>query len=79
LFDTYGDVSPKELKQLRDQVETMVFDPSEPVDTIFAEIEDLETIAEMAENPFNEMQKIDMAYFILQNCKRFNSGLKKMG
>ena len=58
-------------------METVVFDPSESVDTFFAEIEDLETIAEMAENAFNETQKIDMAYLILQNCKRFNSGLKK--
>ena len=77
LFNTYGDVSPLELKQLRDQVEAMVFDPTEPVNTIFVEIDDLDTIAEMAENPFNESQKIDMAYLILQNCKRFTSGLKK--
>ena len=55
----------------------MIFDPSEPVDTVFAEIEDLETIAALAENPFQEMQKIDMAYLILQSCKRFTSGLKK--
>ena len=77
LFDTYGDVSPRELQQLRNQVENIVFDPSEPVDTIFSEIEDLETIAEIAENPLSERQKIDMAYLILQNCKRFSNGLKK--
>jgi len=77
VFDAYGDIAPKELKQLRDQVENMIFDPSEPVDTVFAEIEDLETIAALADNPFQEMQKIDMAYLILQSCKRFTSGLKK--
>ena len=54
LFDTFGDITPKEFKQLRDQVESMIFDPTEPVDTIFAEIEDLENIADMAENPMRE-------------------------
>ena len=77
LFDTFGDITPKEFKQLRDQVESMTFDPTEPVDTIFAEIEDLENIADMAENPMRERQKIDMAYLILQNCKKFNSSLTK--
>ena len=77
LFDTFGDITPKEFKQLRDQVESMIFDPSEPVDTIFAEIEDLENIADMAENPMRERQKIDMAYLVLQNSKKFNSSLTK--
>ena len=77
MFDAYGDIAPKELKQLRDQVENMVFDPTEPVDTVFAEIEDLETIAALAENPFQARQKIDMAYLILQSSKRFTPGLKK--
>ena len=77
LFDTYGDVSPRELQQLRNQVENIVFDPSEPVDTIFSEIEDLDTIAQIAENPLSERQKIEMAYLILQNSKKFTNGLKK--
>ena len=77
LFETFGDVTPKEFKQLRDQVESMVFDPTEPVDTIFSEIEDLENIADMADNPMRERQKIDMAYLIIQNSKKFNSSLTK--
>ena len=77
LFETYGDISPRELQQLRNQVETLVFDPTEPVDSVFSEIEDLDTIASMANNPMTEKQKMDMAYLILQNTKRFSTGLKK--
>ena len=67
----------EELKQLRDQVESMVFDPTELVDTVFAEIQDLERIAQMANNPIPERQKIDMAYLIFQNARKFTSSLKK--
>ena len=77
LFDTYGDVSPQELRMLTSQVEALTFPPNEPVDTIFAEIDELGTIAELAKAPMSEQQKINMGYLLLQNTQVYTNGLNK--
>ena len=77
LFETYSNVSPKELSSLKHQVESMIYDPTEPIDTVFTEIDDLSNIAESVNKPIPEDQKIDMAYITLQNTKKFTSGLRK--
>ena len=75
LFETYGDVSPQELMSLRSQIENMTFDPTEPVDAIFTEIEDFADIADTINDPISTIQKCKLAYVVLQNTKRFKSGL----
>lgn len=77
LFETYGDVTPQELRHLTTQVESMSFPPNEPVDTIFTEIDDLGTIAELARAPMTEQQKINMAYLLLQNAQVYSTALNK--
>ena len=77
LFDTYGDVTIQELTELKNQVENLTFNPREPIDNVFTEIEDLADIADIAKSPLTEQQKIDFAYLILQQTNKFNSGLKK--
>ena len=77
LFETYGDVSPQELMGLRSQIENMTFDPTEPVDAIFTEIEDFADIAETINDPISTVQKCKLAYVVLQNTKRFKSGLRE--
>ena len=77
MFATYGYVSPQELRMLTAQVEAMNFQPNEPVDTIFAEIDDLSTIAELAKAPMSEQQKINMGYLLLQNVQVYNTSLTK--
>ena len=62
LFQTYGDVTPQDLRELTARVENITLPPEEPVDTIFAEIDDLATIADFANAPISEHQKINMAY-----------------
>ena len=77
LFDTYGDVSPQELRMLTSQVEALTFPPNEPVDTIFAEIDELGTIAELAQAPISDQQKINMGYLLLQNAQIYSNALNK--
>ena len=77
LFDTYGDVSPQELQMLTKQVESLTFPANEPVDTIFSEIDDLATIAELAHAPMSAQQKINMGYILLQNAQIYNNALTK--
>ena len=77
LFETYGDVSPQELMGLRSQIENMTFDPTEPVDAVFTEIEDFADIAESIDDPITTVQKCKLAYVVLQNTKKFKSGLRE--
>jgi len=77
LFDTYGDVSPQELRMLKAQVESLNFPPNEPVDTIFTEIDELATISELARAPMSEQQKIHMGYLLLQNTQVYTNALTK--
>ena len=51
LFETYGDVTPQDLHELTLRVEILTYPPSESVDTIFSEIDDLASIAEIARSP----------------------------
>ena len=75
LFTNYGDISSTELRTLTDQVQNMQFYPQEPVHTIFIEIDDLATIAEMAEATLTQLQKINMARLLFQKTQAFNRGL----
>ena len=77
LFETYGDVNPQELMSLRSEIEHMTFDPKEPVNAIFTEIEDFADIAEAINDPISTVQKCKLAYVVLQNTKRFKSGLRE--
>lgn len=77
LFDTYGDVSPQEFLTLCHQLETMTFDPQDPVDVIFTEIDNPAGIAAAIGDPLTDVQQTKIGDFVLQNTKRFSSGLKK--
>ena len=77
LFETYGDVTPQDLRELTLRVENLAYPPSKPVDTIFSEIEDLAAIAEIANSPITAAQKINMAYIMFQKTRVYKSALTK--
>ena len=66
MFQTYGDVTPQDLRELTARVENITLPPEELVDTIFAEIDDLATIPDFANAPLTEYHKINMAYIYFQ-------------
>ena len=57
LFTTYGDVTPSDLRELTLLVDNLSYPPSEPVDSIFVEIDHLAAIAEIAGAPITSTQK----------------------
>ena len=77
LFNTYGHVTPSELYDLKQKVETMQFTQQEPVDTMITEVDDLADIAELASSPITDRQRVDMGYIILQCCKPFKTCLRE--
>lgn len=76
LFETYGDVSPQELLSLRSRIENMVFDPHDPVDEIFTEIDEYAEVMEIVGDPVSESHKCQLAYIVLLNTRTFKSGLR---
>ena len=77
LFNAYRHVTPTELYNLKQKVETMQFSPQEPVDTLITEIDDLADIADLANSPITDRQRVDMGYIILQRCKPFKVSLRE--
>ena len=77
LFEMFGNVTPQELRQLTTQVETMTFPPSELVDTLFTEIDDLATITKLDKAPMTEQQKINMGYLLIQQAWVYSTALNK--
>ena len=69
LLDTYGDISPQEMASLWGQIEHMTFDPTEPVDEIFTEIDNYAEIANIVNDPISSTQKYKLAYIVLLNTK----------
>eukprot|EP00957_Ditylum_brightwellii_P208589 15358138-Ditylum_brightwellii.AAC.2 len=57
LFDTYGDVTPLELRDLRQNFENYNFNPSKPVGIIHTEINEFADILSIARNPISDHQK----------------------
>eukprot|EP00957_Ditylum_brightwellii_P118910 9069476-Ditylum_brightwellii.AAC.1 len=51
LFETYGDVTPQALQTLQDNMKAIQFDPMDPVDNIFTDIDSLADIAELEKIP----------------------------
>jgi hypothetical protein len=66
MFQTYGKVTPQQVKAKEVELYNMHFDISEPVDTIFNCIDDLADLAghAMSPSPMSEQQMIDLAYVI---------------
>ena len=55
----------------------MAFDPQDPIDAVFTEIDDLAEIAEVIGDPLTDVQQTKLGSVILQNTKRLSGGLKK--
>lgn len=76
LFNAYGHVTPTELYELKQKVETMHFSPAEPVDTLITEIDDLADIADLAGSSLTDRQRVDVGYIVLQRSKPFKNSLR---
>jgi hypothetical protein len=64
LFNTYGKITPQQVKAKEMELYNMHFDISQPVDTVFNCIDDLSELADHAGSPMTPQQMIDLAYVI---------------
>ena len=78
LFYTYGHVSPSELYDLKQKVETMHLSPSqEPIIMLITEVDDLADIVDLAGSPLTYCQRVDKAYIVFQQCKPSKTSLRE--
>jgi hypothetical protein len=64
LFNTYGKITPQQVKAKEMELYNMHYDISQPVDTVFNCIDDLSKLADHAGSPMSPQQMIDLAYDI---------------
>ena len=55
----------------------MTFNPTEPVDEIFTEIDNYAEVVNIVNDPISSTQKCKLAYIVLLNTNFFCSGLKE--
>ena len=65
------------MRDLTQCVEALTLPLSEPVDTVFSEIDDLVAIAKIANAPMTVTQKINMAYILFSKQHVYKSVLRK--
>ena len=71
LFSTYGKVSPTELQIIKNELKNWVHDITQPFIALFNEVNDLQEMAQAAEDPKMEQQLIELGKTVLKNTKEF--------
>ena len=77
LFSIYGKISAGQLKEKYDDVVTMPYDITEPIDMIFNAVDDLREIAELAGRPYSLIQMVDLGYLVIAKQSIFRSDVRR--
>ena len=76
LFARYGKVTGDTLDDFEEKVKNMSYHTSEPLVTVFNQIEDLERLGVAACDPFTDKQLVKIGLKIIKNTRDFADGLK---
>ena len=75
LFNNYGKVPTRIVKEKETEVLSTPFVPSDPMVTIFRPIEQLRTLAEIAKIPYTETQIVDFGIQLIKSTRDFETAL----
>ena len=64
LYDTYGDITPSELEDNDDRMR-LPYDPTQPMETLYNQIEQAVDIAEAGQQPYTNKQVLTRAYNLI--------------
>ena len=76
LYDEYGRVTPQMLQDQETKLKNMVYDPTHPIDSLFAAVEELCDLAESGGTPYTQAQCVNIAYVILNNTGAFPDAIR---
>ena len=77
LRDTYGNLSPSQLKARERVIDDMIYNPSLTIDSVFNKIQDFQDICILLQNPKTDTQLITYAYLVFQKTGIFMTSLKE--
>ena len=77
LFDRYGRVDAETLADIDAKVRNLIYDISEPLVTLFNEIEELARLATAASNPYSDMQQVQIGLRVIKNTHDFEAGIRE--
>ena len=77
LTDTYGQLSPSDLKLREKIVDEMVYDPAQGIDTVFNCIQEFQDLCALLANPKTDTQLVTYAFLIFQRNTIFMTSLKE--
>lgn len=77
LRDTYGQLSPLQLKERERAIDDMVYNSDTTIDSVFNKIQEFQDICILLQNTKTDMQLITYAYLIFQRAGIFMTSLKE--
>ena len=78
LTDTYGQLSPVELKEQEKQINNMIYDTSQGIDTVFNKIQEYQDLYALLLNPKTDMQLVTYAYLVFQKSGDIHDQFKRL-
>ena len=76
LQEKYGKIIPTNLAQKEDEVKDFVYDPVEPIDTVFNKIDRFSDLCELVSDPISDRRKVNLGYKIIFKNNAFRDSLK---
>jgi len=77
LLGTYGKVTFSMLFKHEDKLKTFNWNPTQPVNIIYRKVEELQDMADTADQPLTDPQVVKYAYIILQKHPSFRDRIKE--
>ena len=77
LFRRYGRVDADTLADIDEKVRTTQYNVSEPLVTVYNDIEELARIAVAADNPYSDKQQVQLGLKIIKNTQDFEAGIRE--
>ena len=67
LFERYGSVDEDNLMDVEEKVKTLDYNPSDPLVSVYNDVEELARLGTAANNPYSDMQKVQIGLCIVKN------------
>jgi hypothetical protein len=72
----YGKISPNQLMLKEDMLKDVIYDVSEPIDSVFNKLDLFSDVYELIQDPLSDRRKIMLAYKIISKNNAFMDSLK---
>ena len=72
LQETYGPLMPHELQEKEDEAKKTVYNPRDPIASVFSVVDDLVGLAALSATPISLLQQVNIGYIILHKTGNFS-------